>query len=233
MNSQLRCIAFDMDDTLYLERDYVRSGFLHAGALLEKKLGIRGFSDTAWELFSEGQRGDIFDRALKRMGLPAQNSIIQELIDTYRNHTPAISLAEDAAQCLDGLYSKCHLALITDGPVASQENKARALQLDRWIDLKIFTGKWGANFHKPHPRAFLTVQEHIDARPNECMYVADNPKKDFTAPAQLGWSTVRIRREGGLHSHTTSHDYEPDHELKDLSALIQIVHSTLVSATTL
>jgi putative hydrolase of the HAD superfamily len=224
MNTQLRCIVFDMDDTLYLERDYVRSGFLHAGALVEKELGGRGFYDAAWELFLEGQRGDIFNRALKRIGLPAPASVIQGLVDAYRNHIPAISLAEDAVQCLDGLHSEYHLALITDGPVVSQENKARALQLDRWIDLNIFTDRWGASYYKPHPLAFLTVQERTGASPNECMYVADNPKKDFTAPTQLGWVTVRIRRDGGLHSHTISHECEPNHELKDLSALIQIVN---------
>ena len=233
MNSQLRCVVFDLDDTLYLERDYVRSGFLHVGALVETKLGVRGFFDTAWGLFLEGQRRDIFDRTLKRIGLPAADSVIQELVDAYRNHAPAISLAEDAVRCLDGLHSKCDLALITDGPVSSQENKARALQLDRWIDLKIFTGRWGANFCKPHLRAFLMVQAHTGAGPNECMYVADNPKKDFTAPKQLGWMTVRIRRDGGLHSHTLSHEYGPNHELKDLSALPQIVSGIRVSAATL
>ena len=223
MNSHRRCIVFDMDDTLYLERDYVRSGFLQAGALVERKFGVRGFSDTAWKLFLEGQRGDIFDRTLNRIGLSATESIIQELVEVYRNHAPAISLAEDAVLCLDGLHSKCRLALITDGPVASQENKVRALQLDRWVDLKIFTGRWGVKFYKPHPRAFLAVQEHTGTSPSECMYVADNPKKDFTAPAQLGWTTVRVRRDGGLHSSTVSNEYQPDHELQDLHALTPIV----------
>lgn len=223
MNRQLRCIVFDMDDTLYLERDYVHSGFLHAGALVEKSLGVKGFSDVAWELFLEGHRGDIFDRAFRCIGVPATRSVIQELVDAYRNHAPAISLADDAATCLEGLGSKCHLALLTDGPVASQENKARALQLDQWINLKIFTGRWGTRFYKPHPRAFLTVQKHTGAGPNECMYVADNPEKDFTAPTQLGWLTVRIRRDGGLHSHKISPEYQPNYELPDLSALIKIV----------
>jgi putative hydrolase of the HAD superfamily len=31
------------------------------------------------------------------------------------------------------------------------------------------------------------------------MYIADNPAKDFIAPFDLGWKTVRIKREGGLH----------------------------------
>ncbi|MGA8621184.1 MAG: HAD family hydrolase [Candidatus Sulfotelmatobacter sp.] len=224
MSNQLRCIVFDMDDTLYLERDYVRSGFLHVGALVEKKFGVSGFYDEAWELFLEGERGDIFDRALKRISLPAPDLVIRELVDAYRNHAPAISLADDAVQCLDGVRPKYDLALITDGSAVSQENKARALQLDRWIDLKIFTGRWGTNFYKPHPRAFLAVQEQTGASPNECIYVADNPNKDFRAPTELGWVTVRVRRDGGLHSQKVSHEYQPNHELHELGALVQLVN---------
>jgi putative hydrolase of the HAD superfamily len=212
-----------MDDTLYLERDYVRSGFMHAGALVEKRFGVKGFSDAAWKLFVEGRRGNIFDLAFKRIGLPAPESVIRELVDAYRNHAPAISLAEDAQQCLDRLNANCDLALISDGPIASQQNKARALQLDRWIGLMIFTDKWGASFYKPHPRAFLTVQREIGADPNECLYVADNPQKDFTAPNKLGWITVRVRRDGGLHSHVVPHECHPNHQVNNLTALVDIV----------
>ena len=35
-------------------------------------------------------------------------------------------------------------------------------------------------------------------------YVADNPQKDFAAPLQLGWLTVRIRRPGSLHEGVIS-----------------------------
>ncbi len=229
MSSRLQCIVFDLDDTLYLERDYVRSGFLAAGALVDARFGSRGFSDAAWALFLEGMRGDIFNRALDSIGIPAPPSLIQELIDAYRSHHPDIALAEDVPQCMNELYSKYHLALISDGPVLSQENKARALQLDRWIGPNFFTGSWGEKFYKPHPRAFLAVQDHTGCRSNECMYVADNPKKDFTAPTKLGWATVRIRREGGMHSQTISHEYEPDHELRDLRGLTQIVNGISVS----
>jgi len=35
------------------------------------------------------------------------------------------------------------------------------------------------------------------------VYVADNPRKDFIGARQLGWRTVRVRRDGGEH-----HRYE-------------------------
>ncbi len=31
------------------------------------------------------------------------------------------------------------------------------------------------------------------------VYVGDNPLKDFEAPNQMGWTTVRIRRHHSLH----------------------------------
>jgi putative hydrolase of the HAD superfamily len=218
-----------MDDTLYLERDYVRSGFLHVGALVERKLGVSGFSDVAWELFENGQRGDIFDRTLSRIGLSGSNCLVRELVEAYRNHRPDIALAADALECLRIFRPEYQLGLITDGPTASQENKASALQLDRWIDFQILTGRWGVGFYKPHPRSFLTMQEQTGTSGSECMYVADNPSKDFTAPIKLGWTTVRIRRDNGLHSQIASRDTELHYELKDLSGLKQILamNSTL------
>jgi putative hydrolase of the HAD superfamily len=218
-----RCVVFDLDDTLYLETDYVRSGFRQAGMLVDEEFGIKGFSDVAWRLFQGGQRGNVFDQALRIVGISIEAQLINELVNRYRNHLPAIALADDAVKCLDSLQSTYKLALITDGPVPSQENKIRALDIARFIPLRILTGIWGAGFSKPHPRAFITVQDQMRVSRSECMYVADNPKKDFTSPANLGWTTVRIRREHGLYSQLTSERCIPDYEFKDLTPLQDIL----------
>jgi len=218
----LRCIVFDLDDTLYLERDYVLSGFVHVGALVERRFGRKAFTDIAWRLFLAGQRGDIFNRALKDVGVAPEPGVIQELVDAYRNHLPTISLAEDAVECLAALESEYQLALITDGPVAAQRNKVRALGLEKKLPIRILTGAWSIEFSKPHVQAFLSVQEQAGVNSSECMYVADNPRKDFAAPASLGWKTVRIRRSGGLHSEVASEAITPNHEFDNLIPLIDV-----------
>ncbi len=38
----------------------------------------------------------------------------------------------------------------------------------------------------------------------ECVYVADNPAKDFVAPNQLGWLTIRIVRPDGIYRNETA-----------------------------
>ena len=39
----VRCVAFDLDDTLYLERDYVRSGFWAVGRWIESHVAVTDF----------------------------------------------------------------------------------------------------------------------------------------------------------------------------------------------
>jgi putative hydrolase of the HAD superfamily len=59
--------------------------------------------------------------------------------------------------------------------------------------------------------------------PYQHVYVADNPNKDFEAPAALGWLTVRIRHPEGLHATTESKpDSPPDFDITSLSQLIDL-----------
>jgi putative hydrolase of the HAD superfamily len=192
--------VFDIDDTLYLERDYVRSGFAAVDAWCREHLGRRGFGELAWQAFEGGTRGDIFDRALRQLGLPVEKSLVDQLVAVYRTHDPQIALLPDAAECLAGLRGCVKLAAISDGPLSSQRAKARRLGLDRWMDQIVLTAALGSGFEKPCPKAFQKIEEAFQCAGPRCLYVADNPQKDFQAPRVLGWRTVRVRRPGGLHA---------------------------------
>ena len=73
-------IIFDMDDTLYLERDYVKSGFDAVGLALD----CPGFGTFCWERFLDGVRGNTFDLALA--AFPGVHAEIRDLVDVYRRH---------------------------------------------------------------------------------------------------------------------------------------------------
>lgn len=197
-------IVLDMDDTLYLERDFARSGFAAVGALL----GDATFAARAWDLLEAGGRGDIFDRLAPT---PAR---VAGMIATYRSHRPAIALAPDAARLLARLEIA---ALITDGHEVTQRNKIAALGLSG-LDPVIVTDQWGQEFRKPHPRAFEAVMARHGVRGEDCVYVGDNPAKDFLSPRRLGWRTLRIRRPGGLHEKAEPADaaHAPDAEIASL-----------------
>jgi putative hydrolase of the HAD superfamily len=217
------CVVFDLDDTLYLERDYVRSGFSAAGAWCEDHLQLHGIGELAWSLFNEGRRGDIFDAAVReRLGASAEPQAIQSLVQVYRNHTPEIRLTADAAQCLARIGCCVQMAIITDGHPVSQWKKIDALEIRERFEAIIVTGEWGAEFSKPNPRAFRKIESDFPAS-EKYFYVADNPRKDFTAPRALGWRNVRVRRESGLYSEIRCPEQLLDYEIPDLSRLSEIV----------
>ncbi len=192
-------VAFDLDDSLYLERDYVRSGFRAVDEWATKNLGVSDFGRLAWAAFEDGARGTIFDTALLACGAQPTPESIRRLVDVYRTHVPAIALAPDAIECLRRLSGRVRLAIVTDGPLQSQRAKVRALGLEALVDHVVFTEELGPGFAKPSPRAFELVEEHLAAAGERCVYVADNPAKDFAGPSIRGWRSIRIRRPDGLH----------------------------------
>jgi putative hydrolase of the HAD superfamily len=215
-------IVFDVDDTLYLERDYVRSGFHAVGEVARERLGIANFADAAWELFESGARGDIFDRVLRKGGFAPAPTTVREMVDIYRSHPPAIHLAPDARECLAALAGRYKIAVITDGPAISQRAKLTALGASAWSAATIVTDELGPGCGKPNPMAFRLVQEAMGVEPRACTYVADNPAKDFRAPHALGWGTIRCRRPEGLHRDSPSGN-DVGREVSDLRSVIPLL----------
>jgi putative hydrolase of the HAD superfamily len=211
-------VVFDLDDTLYLETDFVRSGF----AAVEDALGIQGLAGTAWALHEGGLRGSVIGEALRRHGREASPDEVTRAVAIYRAHRPRIDVAPDAAAALASFAPdpSFELALISDGLAETQRNKIEALRISRWIRKMVLTDELGPDrtCWKPHPAAFRRLQAAREC-PAVQVYVADNPRKDFDAPVQLGWHTVRLRRPGGLWEHEPDGAVRPAITVRDLWTL--------------
>lgn len=214
-----RVAVFDVDDTLYLERDYVRSGFHAVATWAEESLGLLGLFDTAWGLFLTGTRSSTLTDAFTRLDRPLSLAETATAVDVYREHAPDIQMCPDAADLLDRISAATRVGIITDGPAASQRRKIDALGLAARADLIVVTAERGTDWGKPSTNAFRHVQEQLAAAPNACTYIADNPTKDFAGPKALGWKTVRIVREAGLHCSAPSRPGEIDHTVTSLLEL--------------
>jgi len=195
-------VAFDLDDTLYPEREFVHSGFMAVAQHLDD-LGLidaESFFNTAAGFFAAGALGNIFDLALERLAVVFSAALIEELVRVYREHPPQIQPFAGSPRLLQLLKARgVVLALISDGPHPTQQNKLRALGLEAWFDHLMFTGAHGEAWGKPSPRAFQEVMGASGVPAAACVYVADNPGKDFVAPNRLGWHTIRVREKIGLY----------------------------------
>lgn len=224
----MRGVVFDLDDTLYLERDYVESGFRSVAAALgvEGKPGPEEIFGTLWSGFVAGIRANAFDRLFEHYPTLAQRGSIDSAVSLYRSHDPRISLCGGIPELLASLKgSGARLGLITDGSVTTQQHKIAALKIGYLFDSKIITDEWGVEYRKPNPRAFLHTMSELHLGAEQLVYIGDNPRKDFLAPRELGWRSVRVRMDGQLHcaAEPAARDHSADVEVHSIAELTSLV----------
>lgn len=220
-------VVFDIDDTLYFEREYVRSGFLHvAGTIASSKAERDALFAWLWSEFERGGRGDTFDHLNAAFPAVQGRFSTSELVDEYRRHHPTISLIPGVAELLEEMQQRgFRLGALSDGPLASQEAKAAALDLANWLDPIVFTSALGPAYAKPAIAGFEMIRQLWGIDPDRLLYVGDNPLKDFAGPRRLGWHTVRLRNPSqlryGLESRDELEGPEVEiHTIPELSALV-------------
>ena len=195
-------VIFDLDDTLFPEREYAFSGLAAVAEAYSYVFGDAATSFTAMRrLFDTKHRSKIFDTLLSEQGYLADSSQVRDMVETYRRHRPTIRLHADADACLSRLQGLVKLGLLTDGPSVAQRMKIDALGLWNRFDAILLTDELGAGSGKPNRRPFELIAQRLAVPAHRCVYVADNPAKDFIAPNQLGWRTVRIIRPEGVYEN--------------------------------
>jgi putative hydrolase of the HAD superfamily len=211
--------VFDIDDTLYLERDYVISGFMAVGRWIKEAHGIHNFAEAAIARYERGSRGTTFDLALADIGVEVHAGLVAQMVRAYRTHVPAIALLDDTLSFFRRLVGIMPIAIISDGPLDSQSRKVTALGLNAIAKVVFLTDRWGPQFSKPHERAFCEAESALNLRNEQLIYFADNPAKDFHCPRARGWQTVRIRRRGGQHQHVVIPKDEVGMEVASFEAI--------------
>lgn len=203
-------VIFDLDDTLYDEVEYCKSGFAVASdflAGLPEMPSAECLFNAFCNQFASGNRTKTFNTALDELDISYDEKLISQLIMVYRNHVPKITLPRESEEVLSRLSRKFTLALLTDGFLPAQELKVQALGLEKYFKCIIYTEQLGREFWKPSPAGFEKLMEAFNARPETMVYVADNEMKDFIAPNRLGFITVQITRPARLHTESSQ---EPD-----------------------
>ncbi|MDR4507403.1 MAG: HAD family hydrolase [Candidatus Brocadiaceae bacterium] len=220
----IRAVIFDLDDTLFPESEYALSGFRAVGVWIEKKHSIHGFFPIAEEFFRKGKRGNIFNLALYELGIQYAEALVPEMVKVYREHRPDITLFEDARWALNYFKPNRKCGVVTDGYLVTQKNKIRALNIEDCFDIIIYSDEFGREHWKPSETPYRKVMESLSCSGNECVYIADNPVKDFVTAKALGWLTVHIRRPSGEYSHHIPvMGYEADKEITSLFELKELI----------
>ncbi len=221
MSPGLRAVVFDLDDTLYPERQFVAGGLMAAAEWAADRLQ-RAPEVIAREMrhgADVGPRGKTFDLWLEENKLPLEWR--DRLIEAYRGHRPHLGLYPDAARALDRLRRRVKLGLVTEGDGQAQQAKVAALGLEGSFDVVVILGREEQGHWKPHTEPFVRALAALEVLGLEAGYVGDNPAKDFRGARALGMRTVRVRRSDGLHaSREPAEEADaPDTEIENLDEL--------------
>ncbi|UNC93616.1 HAD family hydrolase [Candidatus Contubernalis alkaliaceticus] len=196
----IKAVVFDLDDTLYPEMDFVRSGFSKVSQYLSSLFQIskEALEKEIWEQFHKDS-SRVFNGILERYG-KSSPELVQQLIQLYRTHEPSLTLPTQSQEILDWIREQgLKTGIITDGYLAAQKGKVKALGLEKLVDNIICTDSLGREHWKPSPLAFEIMLSQLDCAPKASIYVGDNPKKDFIPGNQLGMVTVQLISRQGVY----------------------------------
>jgi len=223
--SGVKLVIFDMDDTLFAERDFVYGAYHAVSALVIEKYGVF-IEDELRRRFDEGQRGDLFTTVLNSLGVNISEKEIQALVKIYRSHTPHLYPYADVSVIKLLKQNGFKTGLISDGWLKVQQKKFDALKLSRYFDEVIFTDSLGREFWKPHPCSFELMSKWFDTKPSEMLYIGDNPQKDFITCNKMGMHTLRIRRHGGesCSKYAQNETYAAEYEISSLIELKSLLN---------
>ena len=190
----LKAIIFDMDDTLYSEKEYIRSGYRKIAELFPQ---IEGADRQLWNLFLEGKPA--IDEFLKQQNLFSDENK-EKCLTAYRLQKPDIHLYPGVKAMLLDLRKRYLVGLITDGRPEGQWANIVALRIEPLIDEIIVTDELGGiKYRKPNDVAFRLMADRMCMSFEQMCYIGDNARKDFMAPQKLGMRCIWVRNEDGLY----------------------------------
>ena len=210
-NQPIKGIIFDLDDTLYSEKQYVRSGYKAVSRYLGEKDAYR----RLWFYFEQGKPA--IDCYLNEIGRIGEKD---KCLEVYRHHKPKLSLYEGVAEVMKELRERgIKIGIITDGRPEGQRNKIMALGLD--INDVIITDEiGGTQFRKPCDIAFRIMERKWMLPYEEMAYIGDNTEKDFQTLEQLGIRRIWFRNKNGLYRNNNSIKINYIDNIKDILRII-------------
>ncbi|MGA2461292.1 MAG: HAD-IA family hydrolase [Candidatus Bathyarchaeia archaeon] len=189
----IKSIVFDLDNTLYDARQYFSGAFKDIAKYLSAQYGLS--QRKAWKVLMDtwvkrtSAYPYLFDDALASLGVRCD---MKQLVRVFNNYSAEITPYHDTVPTLRALRRReVKLGILTEGNPSRQRRKIRLLGLRDLFKVVVVVGKGTS---KSSPKPFLRTLRALRGRPNESLYVADNPLLDFRGAKTAGMGTVRLLR---------------------------------------
>ncbi|TDO28343.1 HAD family hydrolase [Sediminibacterium goheungense] len=224
--NELKVIAFDADDTLWVNEPYFRETEDRFCELLEDYLphhsvarellqveirninlygyGVKGFMlsmiETAMELSQKTIKVDVIEKII---------ALGKELLEK------PIVLLDEVEDVLQTLHGKYKLVVATKGDLLDQERKLRKSGLEHYFHhIEIMSEKKEADYQK--------LLKHLDIQPTEFMMLGNSLKSDVLPVLELGGHAVHIPYHTTWAHETIDSTIEHKH-FKQVSSIKEVL----------
>lgn len=223
----MRCVVFDLDDTLYDAREAYPASMSAAAALAHERYGIpedefleAAQSEYRWQCSlhpdspSNHSRAPRFQRILEARGKPPCGAfaLTRRYWEAYLD---AMRPRPEAAPLLQALRAAgLRVGVGTNMLCAIQLAKLERLGLDELFDFVATSDEAAAE--KPAPEFFALVVEKARCAPGDILFCGDNLEWDARGAARAGMRGVWLRTSPDLPAAT---DVETIDSLAAIEAL--------------
>ena len=192
----LKIIAFDADDTLWVNEPYFRETEEKFAALLEDYLPLHSVMNELYKtetqnipLYGYGIKGfvlSMIETALRISNKNVSMGVLEKIIQYGKDQLEKpIEILDGMEEVLKQLKNKYRLVVATKGDLLDQERKLRKSGLEHYFHhIEIMSDKQESDY--------LKLIKHLDIQPEEFLMIGNSLKSDVMPVLAIGGHAVHI-----------------------------------------
>ena len=192
MSHDSAAVVFDLDDTLYPYRRFVRSGFAAVAAYLQREYAVP--AQESFRVMVQAARGPRRGRelqaAIQVFALPPGTFV--EVIRVMQDHDPHLRLPGQSHDTLRALKrGGWQLGVLTNGVPSVQARKIAALGLCPYVDAVVYATECGTGAGKPDRQPFHDISRRLNVAPDRVVVVGNDERCDVIGAIDAGMRSIR------------------------------------------
>lgn len=196
MNKNITTIAFDADDTLWINEPYFQEAEKQFCQLLENYLPQHSVSQELFKtemrnlhLYGYGIKGfllSMIETATRVSNKTVSLDVIDKIIEIgHELLQKPIELLNGVEETLETLKDKYRLIVATKGDLLDQERKLKNSGLEHYFHhIEIMSGKKISDYQK--------LLKHLDCQPENFLMLGNSIKSDILPVLELGANAAHI-----------------------------------------
>ncbi|MFA5406309.1 MAG: HAD-IA family hydrolase [Candidatus Nanoarchaeia archaeon] len=224
----IKALLFDLDNTLL---DFVKMKITCSKASVKAmiKAGLKMTEKDAYtklmSIYAKTSYEDpvIFENFLKEFNKKIDYKILSAAIVAYRRVVNDLLIPyEGVTETLKILKRKgLILGIVTDAPRLKAWIRLTTAGLSNYFNLIITLGD--SKRRKPHKIPFQKALRELKLKPEEVLFIGDNPEKDIAGANKIGMKTVLAKYGSFIKSKSINKDEKPTYIINKFNELLRLI----------